>query len=172
MVYKNREVGRGAGLGEWLNPGKSWQPLLYDRIERDEKELTLLTPMRSDAKPHSGHAISATSSSAKPNVPTALPTAFSRPSRSVMTNETDELMKTRKEIENKQTPKRYDSNWTQVAENMTMSKSASRVPALCRDVYLAKRTVLGLTLARVIALLRSVIVEEGRWKWKDSVHLP
>ena len=59
---------------------------------------TFLTPMRSLSIPQSGHATNATSSSAKPRVPTASPTRFFCPMRSVMTKEMEELRKTRKEM--------------------------------------------------------------------------
>lgn len=74
------------------------------------------TPSLSESIPHKGHANSATSSSAKPKVPTRSPTESFRPMRSVMTKDTLLLRKTRKEMENKQTAKRYVLAWPAVVE--------------------------------------------------------
>lgn len=68
---------------------------------------THLTPNRSDKSPQAGHATSATSSSTNPNVPTTSPTPFFCPIRSVITNETELLRKTRKEMEKSEMPSRY-----------------------------------------------------------------
>lgn len=101
----------------------SWHILPLGNIEpgiTDKKTqgLTSLVPMRSDARPHKGQATNATISSANPRVPTASPTPSSCLRTSVITNETDEFRKTRKEIENKQTPPRYETAWVQLAVNM------------------------------------------------------
>ena len=62
-------------------------------------------------------ANSATNSSTKPNVPTRSPTPSLTPIKSVITKETLLLRNTRKDIENKQTAKRYEQAWTTVVED-------------------------------------------------------
>lgn len=76
---------------------------------------TILIPSRSDTIPQKGQAARATSSSAKPSVPTASPTPSFWPMRSVITNEMELLRKTRKLIENSATPHRYVTTWRRLA---------------------------------------------------------
>jgi hypothetical protein len=91
-------------------------------------KLTVLTPIRSDTIPHNGQARSASSSSAKPRFPTAFPTPFSEPMRSVITKDTEELRKTRNAMEKGQTPRRYVAICTLVAVNIFgRSKTTAKV---------------------------------------------
>lgn len=61
--------------------------------------------------PQKGQATRATSSSTKPRVPTRSPTLCFMPSKSVITNETLLFRKTRKEMEKRQTARRYVEAW-------------------------------------------------------------
>uniref|UniRef100_A0A1Y1NDZ4 Uncharacterized protein n=1 Tax=Photinus pyralis TaxID=7054 RepID=A0A1Y1NDZ4_PHOPY len=74
------------------------------------------TPRRSDISPHVGHATRATISSAKPKVPTTSPTFFFWPMRSVMTNDTELLRKTRNDMEKSEMPRRYVTACAVVAD--------------------------------------------------------
>ena len=75
------------------------------------------TPTRSLSSPHTGHATSATSSSANPSVPTASPTEDFWWRRSVITKEMEALRKTRKEMLKRATNRRYVVIWRRVAVN-------------------------------------------------------
>ena len=65
--------------------------------------------------PQSGHATSATSSSAKPRVPAASPTPWARPMRCVTTKLTELFRNTRNAMLNSATPSRYVAAWARVA---------------------------------------------------------
>jgi hypothetical protein len=92
-------------------------------VPRESDRRTKRRPTRSDSIPQKGHATKATSSSAKPRLPTASPTPSLSPMRSVITNETEELRKTRKAIEKGQTPRRYVAVCNLVAGNMIADSS-------------------------------------------------
>lgn len=81
-------------------------------------ELTILTPILSDMIPHVGQATRAKTSSAKPNEPAASPTPLVCSIRSVITKEMEEFKKTKKEIENNATPRRYVTACSGVDLNM------------------------------------------------------
>jgi hypothetical protein len=89
-------------------------------------KLTVLTPTRSDRIPQKGQAKSASSSSAKPRFPTASPTPFREPIRSVITKDTDELRNTRNAIEKGQTPNKYVAICTLVAVNILEQRKEKR----------------------------------------------
>lgn len=85
---------------------------------------TDLTPILSLRMPHTGHATRATSSSAKPSVPTASPTPFCCPIRSVTTKLIELFKKTRKEMLKSAMKQRYVATCTRVAVKEGKAKNA------------------------------------------------
>jgi hypothetical protein len=91
----------GYTLRAWTRTTRLMATMIYPSTH------THLTPSLSLTIPHIGHATSATSSSAKPRVPTRSPTPSLIASRSEMTKEIEELRKTRKEMLKRQVQRRY-----------------------------------------------------------------
>ena len=85
--------------------------------------------------PHVGQATRAKTSSAKPNEPTASPTPLLCSIRSVITKETEEFKKTKKDIENNETPRRYVTACNGVDVNMAANYMIFGVNVTSADSY-------------------------------------
>ena len=129
--------------------------------------------------PHSGHAKRATSSSTKPNVPTKSPTPSLTPIRSVITKDTLLLRKTRKDIENRQTAKRYAHACAVVVEDANGryldTENILEIIGMVNDLVACRYALMAMMLDLSFEVLqdrRGLALSECRQIWAINIQHP